>query len=613
MKTYKERTQDILVRAESQKKQRLRNRLLAAGALCMSAVLAFTLVLFVPYGTAMPSLSAYRDSEYYPLMQKINELTYTPSPYKNNFQKWFSGLFKAAAPEGDAGAGNEYGPAENGYAEVTDNQEKGVIEADLFKRTQTHVFYLDVAAAAPVLRVYAIAGEETEAVASYTLTAGENASFGGYTGRAELYLSADGRRVSILSPVWRDKSVYTAVIGVDVSDPLHPAEIGRTYLSGNYLTSRMVGGDILLINTLYIPKDPDFADQSQYLPQVGDESGMQSLPMQDILLPENANAARYTVVCRVDGADYAPEQTFACFSYSETAYVSQENIFLTHGYTATVQEGDEVTRTATTDISCLAYADGGLSLRGTATVKGSVKDQYSMDEENGILRVATSLNTNITASAGDGENMTDFISRRNAAVYCVRLSDFTIAGALESFAPAGEEVTAARFDGDLAYICTANIAAFTDPVYIIDLSDPADIAYKDTGIIAGFSSSLRRFKDGTLLGIGYGELSSVLKIEIYAETADSVESVACYAQENCRFSEQYKAYFIDADEGLIGLQLIDYYKGTAEYLLLRFDGYSLNVLSRTDIGGEPDYARATLIDGFFYIFNGGQVRVAALS
>ncbi len=240
----------------------------------------------------------------------------------------------------------------------------------------------------------------------------EEASFGGYTGRAELYLSADGRRVSILSPVWRNKSVYTAVIGVDVSDPLHPAEIGRTYLSGNYLTSRMVGGDILLINTLYIPKDPDFADQLQYLPQVGDESGMQSLPMCDILLPENANAARYTVVCRVDGADYAPEQTFACFSYSETAYVSQENIFLTHGYTATVQEGDEVTRTATTDISCLAYTDGTLSLRGTATVKGSVKDQYSMDEENGILRVATSLNTNITASAGDGENMTDFISRR---------------------------------------------------------------------------------------------------------------------------------------------------------------------------------------------------------
>ena len=59
MKTSTERTKDILARADAEKARRKKRitltSVLAAG---LSLVLAFNLVLFIPYNTAMPDLSA---------------------------------------------------------------------------------------------------------------------------------------------------------------------------------------------------------------------------------------------------------------------------------------------------------------------------------------------------------------------------------------------------------------------------------------------------------------------------------------------------------------------------------------------------------------------------
>ena len=107
MKTSTERTKDILARADAEKARRKKRitltSVLAAG---LSLVLAFNLVLFIPYNTAMPDLSAYKDSEYYSLMQQINELTYRPPRYKNNFEAWFGDLFSGKGDDMAEAPGN---------------------------------------------------------------------------------------------------------------------------------------------------------------------------------------------------------------------------------------------------------------------------------------------------------------------------------------------------------------------------------------------------------------------------------------------------------------------------------------------------------------------------
>ena len=620
MKTYKERTADILIRAETQRKQKKKIRLISVCSVILCAVIGINLFLFIPYSTALPGVSAYKDSEYYPLIQQINALTYRPPRYKNNFEAIFDTLFSGAKAEGDAGldgsASMSPGQSEpsSGYVEVTNNQEDGVIEGDLFKRTNDTIFYLNVSESDYVLESYPIRGESTQKAASYTIAAGDEMYFSGYQSRAEFYLDETGTRATVISPLRTQKrDLYTVLIALDVSDPLHVKEIGREYISGSLLSSRYTRGDFLVMNEFSFYGRPDFSNDSEYVPQTGAWGELQSVPMKNIVCPENADATRYTIVCRIDGQSFGVAETFAFFSYSEQAYVSQDNIFVTFGFTDRSQTDDMVVTEQKTQISCISYQNDTLAMKGSVTVSGTVKDQYSMDEHEGVLRVATTLQKSVTTQSGDGADAAiGNSSKKNAGIYCIRLSDFAIVGTLENFAPWGEEVTAARFDEHNAYICTADIIAFTDPVYIIDLSDPENIVYKDTGIIPGYSTTLFPFKDGTLLGVGRGDTRG-MKIELYRETETSVESVTKF-ELFCDFSAGFKSHYIDADAGYIGLLVTDYsvYEARNYYLLLYFDGYDLVRTLELPLEGEYARARATVIDGYLYAFCDGDFAIGAL-
>ena len=142
-----------------------------------------------------------------------------------------------------------------------------------------------------------------------------------------------------------------------------------------------------------------------------------------------------------------------------------------------------------------------------------------------------------------------------------------------------------------------------DPVFFFDLSDLDHITYKDTGTIDGYSMSLIDFTDGFLMGIGYGESFNTLKIEIYREGDNSVESHCKYEKNNVLFSSEYKSYYIDRENRMIGLGLTMYGTGaTSVYTLLHFDGYELTELIQVPMEGNNAAKRAVYIDGYLYVF-----------
>lgn len=620
MKTSTERTKDILARADAEKARRKKRitltSVLAAG---LSLVLAFNLVLFIPYNTAMPDLSAYRGSEYYSLMQQINELTYRPPRYKNNFEAWFGDLFSgkgddmALAP-GDAG--ND--PA---YSEVTDNQVQGVIEGDRFKRADDTIFYLQGNTDGYTLRAYSLAGAHSEAVGTVRIGEREDTYYySSYTERAEIYLSEDGDTVTLFTPVsvWNGKTsiVYTEIVGIDVSDPANMRETSRRYVSGNYVTSRSVEGDFLLVSEFAVYSNPDFSDEAQYLPQAGELGSMETLPVDDIVCPDVATAARYTIVTRLD-ENAEIEDWLAFFSYTDEVYVSQNNVFVTrdsYNGEETVN-GENVSytlRESRTEISAVAYAGGELTLLGSADIPGTVEDQYSMDERDGTLRVVTTLYRNFPESSGDASLLPPY--GQNAGVYVISLNDFTVLGSLEWFAPDDEGVMSVRFEKEenAVWVCTA--IKITDPVFKIDLSDPKNITYIRTEDIDGYSTSLVDFTDGTLLGIGYGTWDS-LKIEVYAEDGDSVRPLDAYEVEGAAFASasEYKAYLIDRENALVGMHVVNWIDGSNTYVLLHFDGYELVELAKVKLASDlPDLTRAAIADGWLYIFTADETDFTAV-
>ena len=610
MKTYRERTNDILARAETMKKRSRTNRLVAALAVCLAALCGLGLLLFIPYNTGLPDLSAYSCSEYYALMQKINTLTYRAPKYKNNFEAltgWVQDLFGGYGVAGDKEAPNDSADEGNDYLEVTDNQVAGVIEGDLFKATEDTLFYLTWENGNYILRACSIAGADAAILAEYEIPADEGARTSGYTDRAEIYLSRDGDTVTLFSPAYvqSERQLYTQISQIDVSDPSDMELTGRLYVSGSYLSSRKVDGAFLLISHFAVRSNPDFSDEAQYLPQTGTPGAMQSLPMENIVLPDDADAARYTIVCSLAEDGLTVKDACALFSYTDTVYVSENNVFLTRGEKAGGADATGETvgysyKQTYTGIGCLAYAGGALAYKGDFCVPGSVKDQYSLDERDGMLRAVTTLERWGVQGVGAESVPTG----SNAGVYIIDLADFQTVGALEWFAPAGERVMSARFEKteNIVWVCTA--VGFTDPVFRIDLSDPAHITFTETGTVEGYSHTLLDFTDGTLLGIGYGGSTWELKIELYERQGDAVVPLDAYTADES-ISDDYKAYFIDRANGLAGMQV--YGGGESEYLVLAYDGYGLTEALRLPLEGGCDYdrTRAAYIGGWLYILTNG--------
>jgi len=265
----------------------------------------------------------------------------------------------------------------------------------------------------------------------------------------------------------------------------------------------------------------------------------------------------------------------AFLGYTDALYVSGNNIFTTREY---------IKDCTMTEISWVSYGEA-LEYRGSISVAGWVKDQYSMDEYEGILRVVTS-----TDDGGAG---------RNASLYCIDIESKKVVASVEKFAPEGERAESVRFDGTMAYVCTAEVVTLTDPVYFFDLSDLENITVKDTGTIDGYSSSLVNFGDGFLLGIGFGDTRQ-LKIEIYAENDTGVVSVDTLELE-AEFSLDYKSYLIDRENKLIGLGIWSWDSGDTQYLLVGFDGVRLKTLKEEPLEGNVHQMRATIIDGWLYL------------
>lgn len=653
LKTYKERTERILEKAKQIKKKR-RTAAISITSCALGLILACNLALFVPYQAGGVDISVYKDSEYYPVIESLSTLTYDGSYTTNNYQEWFGSYkkidYEATAPTAPADYPENDGQSNSAYAEVTNNQTEGVIEGDLFKRSNDYIYYLDYTPAdyevyidcfgnteekivvyreaTLVLNVYSIAGEQSQCVATFAIEPEEGTVFSGYETGREMFLNEDCTTLTVLTPSYHTESklLYTALISLDVSNPENICETNRVYVSGQYVSSRLINGDFLLISNFTVKSGTDFSDEAQFVPQIGSYGDMTSLPIGSIVLPESATRAGYTVICSLDGETLDAIDSVAFLSYSDEVYVSQNNLFVTR---KTVKEYDATEDPfaneedvrhqlyytySTTEIVCVAYRKGSLTPAGSVAVNGTVNDRFSLDEYENVLRVFTTTefySSSYTYMTATETNPYSEFLKSSANLYCIDLSAFEVIASVENFAPRGESVKSARFDKDTAYVCTAEVITYgyiidiDDPVFAFDLSDYNKITYTDTGTIPGYSLSLYKFTDDILLGIGYGDDFQTLKIELYRETGNEVVSIAKLELQNTIFSEQFKAYFIDRINGFIGLGASYYDEQSLSwrngYLLLHFDGDSLSAEMITLDNAAFDDMRATLIDGYLYI------------
>jgi hypothetical protein len=140
---------------------------------------------------------------------------------------------------------------------------------------------------------------------------------------------------------------------------------------------------------------------------------------------------------------------------------------------------------ASTNIYKFDLASADVPLVAMGSVSGTTLDQFSLDESDGLLRVATT----------DGFG---FGSSARVTVLAAAAGYLETVGSVSGLAP-GERIYSVRFVGSRGYLSTFRQI---DPLFVIDLSIPAAPRVTGELKVPGYSTHLMPLDATHLLGIG---------------------------------------------------------------------------------------------------------------
>jgi hypothetical protein len=132
----------------------------------------------------------------------------------------------------------------------------------------------------------------------------------------------------------------------------------------------------------------------------------------------------------------------------------------------------------------------------SGVVPGYLVDQYAMSEWDGYLRIATTTGTSWSLADGRPQGA----QSSSSAVYVLSTSGpvMRLAGQVGGLG-ADERIYSVRFEGPTGYVVTFRQ---TDPLYTVDLSDPARPRVAGSLDLTGYSSYLHPASGTQLIGIG---------------------------------------------------------------------------------------------------------------
>lgn len=282
----------------------------------------------------------------------------------------------------------------------------------------------------------------------------------------------------------------------DIENKSEPQNIREVALEGHYIDSRMIGENLYLIsrkNAFYYDKTEDYT----ILPNVKDTviGVTKTIECTDIAYFEGTKNNNFMMVGSFNIND--DEEVFieTFYGAGDLVYANEKNLYLT--------QSDYSNENNKTIIYRFAIDKNKMILTAKGEVKGTLNNQFSMDEYEGNLRVATTstvvIKPNTTEEIGDGIMRTtigEFTTTNNLYVLNENLEEI---GKIENLAN-DERIYSVRFIGNIGYIVTFKQI---DPLFVIDLSEPTNPTVKGELKIPGYSSYLHPYDESHIIGIGY--------------------------------------------------------------------------------------------------------------
>lgn len=283
---------------------------------------------------------------------------------------------------------------------------------------------------------------------------------------------------------------YTNIDIYSLADIKKPKKIYSFSQQGSYVSSRITNGKLLVVSNRYISSDLCKTDED-YIPKTKINSAEKNLSPKDICIVNDSNSESLLIVSEID--ILSKENTVvskAIAGAGTNIYCNENNLYIANSIWDDQNQAHRLK-----DISPILKFNteiykiditSGIKFTAKATVSGAVNNQFSMDEYAGNFRIAT------TASDEKSNDINKLY---------VFDSSLKKLGEIEGFAK-GESIQAVRFSGNTAYVITYEN---TDPLFVIDLSNPQKPKIKGSVKISGFSTNLIPISSNQLLGIGYAD------------------------------------------------------------------------------------------------------------
>ena len=288
----------------------------------------------------------------------------------------------------------------------------------------------------------------------------------------------------------------SGVIIYDISNVKEPKETRRVMVDGMYLSSRKIENYIYFVVNKYIYtpgiKNNNLEEleqyQDQYKPKyidtaVGEDE--KYIDYDNIYCLDGTDEANYLILVglNIDNEEEAEIQTF--LGAGQYVYSSEKNMYIA---TNKVAYGDNYEiLSENTHILKVALNNGKFIFKAETNVDGQINNQFSMDENGDTFRIATTTG-NIGAIDENTSN--------NLYILSDKLEEI---GKVAEFAKE-EKIYSVRYIGNKAYVVTFKQ---TDPLFVIDLSNPSNPQILGELKIPGYSTYLHPYDETHLIGFGY--------------------------------------------------------------------------------------------------------------
>lgn len=405
------------------------------------------------------------------------------------------------------------------------------------------------------------------------------------------------------------KGIYrqnTTAIVYDISYIKEPEEERRVKIEGRYVSSRMIDGNIYFVANKSISgydivkHNVEDLDENAYKPAYTDTAVSTREKLVDfdkVYYFDNIETLNYLNLGGFNVNNEKEADVEVLMGAGDTIFCSTENLYVAKA--RNVYDADtRMNFGKDTKILKFSLNNGNIEFKAEADIEGGINNQFSMDEQNGYFRIATTV--------GKTYNM-DSSTSNSLYILDEKLNEV---GRLDGIAK-GEKIYSVRYAGDRAYVVTFKEI---DPLFVIDLSNVRNPKILGELKIPGYSTYLHPYDETHVIGFGYdtkpnssntGVVNDGIKMSMF-DITDFNNPKEMFTvkigdrRTSSALTHNHKALLFSKEKNLIAFPISTYESGKTEY---KAQVYDIDLEKGFTLRGEIKHEKEqdeTSSKGYYY-------------